>query len=52
MEGHIKKVPGVESAKVDYDAGIATIVVKGPVTDEMLVEAVGNDAMCTAEVKN
>jgi len=51
VEGHLTKVPGVESAVVDFDAKTATVVVTGPVTDEMLVEAVANDASCTASPK-
>jgi len=51
VEGHLKKLPGVESANVDFDTKTATVVVKGPVTDDMLVKAVANDASCTAEVK-
>ncbi len=51
VEGHLKKLPGVESAKVDFDSKTATVVVNGPVTDDMLVKAVANDVSCTAEVQ-
>ena len=51
MEGHLKELPGVESAKVDFDSKTATVVVEGPVTDDMLVKAVANDVSCTAEVQ-
>ena len=50
MAGHLKAVPGVESAEVDYASKTATVVVKGPVTDEMLVKAVANDVSCTRRV--
>jgi len=51
VEGNLKKVPGVESAVVNFSAGTATVVVSGDVTDELLTEAVASDGSFSATTR-
>lgn len=52
MVGILEKIPGVQSAKVDFDSKIATVECSGAVTAEAVSAAVAESGQFTAAVKN
>lgn len=52
MEGILAKIPGVESASVDFDSKTATVECSEAVTAEVVAKAVNDSGMYTATPKN
>ena len=52
MEGILNKVPGVESASVDFGAKTATVECSSAVTADVITEAVAKSGQYTVEVQN
>ena len=52
MVGILEKIPGVESASVDFDSKTATVECSKAVTADQLTKAIGESGMYTATPKN
>ena len=52
VEGILSEIPGVESAKVDYDTKTATIECTSAVSADAIADVVGKSGQYSVELQN